>query len=208
MPEPSSSQTGSHSGSLSTLSDEELVRRAQAGQAPGQAAVCELYDRHQNRIFRYLWSRLSDRQTAEDLTGEVFLRMVTGLPKYQPAQAPFQAWLYRIARNLLVDYYRKDNRQGELSLEQVENLQAGAGDPAGAIEGRMFVETVRKGLQRLQPAEGEVIVLRFFLGLSLPETAAILGKSVGAVKIAQHRGLGELRAMFKAEAVEESKYGG
>ncbi len=207
-------QAESSADSVHRLSDAELVRRAQvgrsgkeaagpAGRASGAAAICELYDRYQNQIFRYLWSRLPDRETAEDLAGEVFTRMVAGLPKYQAMQAPFPAWLYRIARNLLIDHYRKNGKQVEFSLEQVDHLGTDAGDPAGTIEGRLFVERVRVGLQGLHPSEQEVIVLRFFIGLSLQETASILGKTVGAVKIAQHRGLSELRTVLKREAVEE-----
>ena len=89
-------------------SDAELITRAQRGEVN---AIGRLYDRHRESIFRYLWIRLDDRQLAEDLTGDVFMRMLDALPRYRMKGLPFRAWLYRIAHNLLVDYFRKMNHQ-------------------------------------------------------------------------------------------------
>jgi RNA polymerase sigma-70 factor (ECF subfamily) len=182
----------------------ELVRRAQAHPpaSAGAEAVCELYNRYHNRIFRYLWSRLSDRQQAEDLTGEVFIHMLHGLPRYRPTEAVFGAWLFRIARNLLYDQYRKVGNRQEISLDQVQHMGSQAGDPAEGVEERLFIERVKGGLHALQPAHQEVIILRFLAGLSLQEVADILGKTVGAVKIIQHRGLNDLRSILGSEASE------
>ncbi|MBN1933809.1 MAG: sigma-70 family RNA polymerase sigma factor [Anaerolineae bacterium] len=90
----------------SDLSDADLVERAQQGEIN---AVGELYDRHYARIFRYLWSRVGSRPVAEDLAGQVFLQMVKALSTYRWQNVPFQAWLYRIAHNLMVDYVRKQS---------------------------------------------------------------------------------------------------
>jgi RNA polymerase sigma-70 factor (ECF subfamily) len=213
MPAISFPQTGAAVNHVQIASDSDLVRRAQEGwsggathSALGADAVCELYDRYQPKIFRYLWSHLPDRQTAEDLTGEVFIRMVHSLPSYRLAEASFGAWLFRIARNLLFDHYRKEGHKQEISLDQVNELRSDQGDPAEFVEERLFVEKVRKGLQALQPAQQEVIVLRFMAGMPIKDVAAILGKTIGAVKIAQHRGLQELRdalGIEMSEAVDE-----
>ncbi len=138
-------------------SDAELVTRAQRGEVN---AIGWLYDRHRESIFRYLWARLDDRQLAEDLTGDVFLRMLDALPRYQMKGLPFRAWLYRIAHNLLIDHFRKMNHQTTVSLEAAEDL--GTDDePGRTVEQRQLTERLQAALLRLEPTQSEVIVLRF-----------------------------------------------
>ena len=161
-------------------------------------AVGELYDRHHTRIFRYLWSRLRDPHLAEDLTGEVFVRMVRDLPGYRPRGIPFRAWLYRIAHNLAVDQQRSQGRHPLVSLDDAECLQAEGQDPEARAERQITVERVERALETLDPTQREVIVLRFLVGLSLREAAAALDKTVGAIKSLQHRGLVALRAALNA----------
>jgi RNA polymerase sigma-70 factor (ECF subfamily) len=204
MPDLPSKRIGFTLNNPHHLSDAELIERAQSTNSSGAGAISELYDRYQNKIFRYLWSHLPDRETAEDLTGEVFTRMVASLPKYQIGQVPFQAWLYRIAHNLWIDYYRKNRQQNEISLDHEVQLGTRTDDPENMIEGQLFVEQARQGLQNLHPAEQDVIILRFFTGLSLQETALALGKTIGTIKITQHRGLSKLRVVLKNRFVEEN----
>jgi len=83
--------------------DSDLAALARRGDVN---AIGALYDRHHEALFRYIWSRVGERETAEDMTGEVFTRMLAALPRYQPTATPFRAWLYRIAHNLVVDHYR------------------------------------------------------------------------------------------------------
>ena len=99
--------------------DADLVRRAQAGDV---AAVGDLYDRHHKAIFRYVQSRVHGKDLAEDLTGEIFTRMVANLPDYRPMGVPFRAWLYRIAHNLVVDHYRKEGGQVLVPLDHADGL--------------------------------------------------------------------------------------
>lgn len=191
---------------VQNLSDAELVDRAQAGQgnlATGGDAVRELYDRYHKPIFRYLWARVSDRHLAEDLTGDVFTRMVTALPRYRSSAGTFQAWLYRIAHNLLIDHYRKDRNKREIPLDDIEYLGHPDHSPEQATEQGMFIEQVRRGLQELDSVQQEILALRFISDLPLQEVATIMGKSVGAVKIAQHRALKELRGILHLEESEE-----
>ena len=161
------------------------------------AAVGELYDRHHTRIFRYLWSRLRDRHLAEDLTGEVFARMVRDLPRYRPRGVPFQSWLYRIAHNLAVDHQRASSRREFVPLYYAEGLDAEQQDPASEVEHQLTVERVVTALGALDPTQQEVVVLRFLVGLSLREVAATLDKTVAAVKSLQHRGLVALRVALR-----------
>jgi RNA polymerase sigma-70 factor (ECF subfamily) len=91
-------------GLLLEVLNPTLIRRAQEGES---AVVGALYERYQRGIFRYLYYRVGDQQTAEDLTSEVFLRMVEKLSNFDDRQLSFQAWLFQIARNLSIDHYRK-----------------------------------------------------------------------------------------------------
>jgi RNA polymerase sigma-70 factor (ECF subfamily) len=170
--------------------DADLVKRAQGGDVN---AVGELYDRHHESIFRYVQSRVYDRDLAEDLTGEIFTRMVTSLPGYRLRGIPFRAWLYRIARNLVVDHYRKESGRVSVPLYHAESTGEAASNPAWIVEHKLTLERVQRALARLDPSQQEVVVLRFLLGLSLREVALTLNKTVAAVKSLQHRGLKALR---------------
>jgi len=173
----------------------DLIASAQGGDVD---AIGALYDRHHESIFKYLWLRLGNQHVAEDLTGDVFLRMLDALPAYRTLGLPFRAWLYRIAHNLLVDHYRRESKHVPISLDTI-TLHADNGDPVSDIEHRLLIDHVGRALTDLDPNQREVITLRFIIGLSLRETALSVGKTEAAVKSMQHRGLSALRAALKPE---------
>ncbi len=155
-----------------------------------------LYDRHQARIFRYLYIRLSDHQQAEDSTGDVFMRMVANLPGYQNKELPFQAWLYRIAHNLLVDEYRKQQFT-MVQIDEAEKHPMEEHDPKTCVDDHLAIQEVHKALEKIDPLQREVVVLRFLVGLPIKEVALILNKTVPAIKAMQFRGLLCLREMLE-----------
>jgi RNA polymerase sigma-70 factor (ECF subfamily) len=156
-------------------------------------AAEELYREHHEHIFRFIWSRVHDAPLAEDLTGEVFARMVTNLPNYHDRSLPFRAWLYQIARNLLIDHYRKES-----SVQGLNDLtQPDSASPEEKAETALTLERVRHALEKIDPAQQEVVELRFLAELSLEEVATVMDKSVAAVKALQHRGLASLRTHLK-----------
>lgn len=175
---------------LDSNKDNALVKRAQAGET---AVIGELYDRHQERIYRYIWSKIGNQQLAEDLTGEVFARMVTHLSTYEIGQTPFHAWLYQIARNLIADTYRKEAYRKTEPLDTAVNYQDGTVMIHTTVEQKLDIEQIHEALDLIDPIQREVIVLRFMVGMSLQEVAFTLDKTVGAVKTLQHRGLKALR---------------
>ncbi len=175
---------------MTDSSDIDLVARAQRGEIN---AIDRLYDRHRESVFRYLWLRLDDRQLAEDLTGDVLMRMLDALPRYRMQGLPFRAWLYRIAHNLAIDYFRKMNHQGTVSIDAAEEQPADDDDPSIVIEQALLTERLQAALTQLEATQREVVTLRFLLGLSLRETALAVGKSEAAIKALQHRGLSALR---------------
>lgn len=178
------------------LSDEELIRRVQAGE---KGLLGELYDRHQMGVFRFLMARVNDQQLAEDLTGDVFIRMLDHLSDYENRSVPFTSWLYRVSRNLLIDHYRKEGKYKIAPLGQSEEISQDQPTLLSHVEEKLTIEQVRLVLSRLDEDQSEVIVLRFLVGLSLKEVAQSLDKSVAAVKALQHRGLIHLRTAFSTE---------
>ena len=184
---------------LRQAADAELVQwihKSNISSPESREAIGILYDRHHERIFRYLWMRSSSFQQAEDLTGEVFTRMVASLPRYQERDLPFQAWLYRIAHNLLVDQYRKTNNGQLVSLDEIKDVTVEEHDLASSVEDRLLVDEVRRAIERLDAHQKDVIVLRFLIGLPISEVAVILDRTIPTIKALQHRGLRELRLVL------------
>jgi len=175
-------------------SDAELVRLAQGGDAD---AAGELYDRHQSRIFRYVRARIYDNQIAQDLTGDVFLKMVSNLHGYQNGEAPFTAWLYRIAHNHVTNHGQKQARIRPAQETAFANHEPQRGDPAMIVEEEAQLQQLAEALEHLEETQREVLILRFLSGLSLKEVAASLGKSVSSVKSIQFRGLKSMRGLLR-----------
>lgn len=176
------------------------IARAKRGDPQAMGA---LYDRHHLPIFRFIRSRLNDQALAEDLTGEVFTRMVRHLPGYQPEGVPFRAWLYRIARNLIIDHHRRHHKQTLVDIDEAVDLRSTQDDPMQVAERNLSLEKVQQALTMIDPVQREVVELRFLAGLSLREVAETLEKSVGAIKSLQHRGLKALRTALYAVEVTE-----
>lgn len=179
-----------HSGNREETSVElEAVRRAQTGDPE---AVGWLYERYYLPVYRYFRIRVEDQDVAEDLAAEVFVRMMEHLPRYRAQGRPFLAWLYTIARNLLIDYYRARPRApGPLPADPERKPEMG--DELEKIEAQAQWECIRRALQALTPDQQEVLLHRFLEGRSVEETARLMGKQPNAIKALQHRALIALR---------------
>lgn len=141
-----------------TKQDATLIKRAQEGDVN---AVAELYDRFQPAIFRYVRTRIYDYQLAQDLTGEVFLRMVENLPSYRMMGVPFLAWLYRIAHNQVVNHIRKETSQTLEPLTAAAFLPQIEGNPAPSVERKIELEHILRALERIDEQQLERLILRF-----------------------------------------------
>ncbi len=185
---------------MNRLSDETaLIRRAQQGD---RAALATLHDQYYRAIYTYFATRLEAPQVAEDLTSEVFVRMVQKIPQFRHTGRPLLAWLYTIARNLLTDYHREQQqRNAPLSLE--EHLVAGGDNPAHAVESSMAVDCLRKALKHITEEQRMVVVGKFLEGRRARDVARLLGKTEGAVKALQHRALAALRRAIEQEGCYE-----
>jgi RNA polymerase sigma-70 factor (ECF subfamily) len=168
-----------------------LIQQAQRGD---REAVATLYRVHVRMIYRYMASRVYSDKDAEDLTAEVFVRMVEALPNYQITGAPFEAWLYRIASSRISDFYRsKANRQSE---ELPENLTGDEGSYEETMTEAQDVDSLRRALRQLPDEHQTILILRFVERKSHEEVALLLGRSVTAVKSAQHRALSKLTELL------------
>ena len=165
-----------------------LIRRAQEGEP---VVVGALYERYQRSIFRYLYYRVGDQQTAEDLTSEVFLRMVEKLSNYNDQNLSFQAWLFQIARNLSIDHYRKMGVQQNVQL--VDDFPEQGNEPLELIAQELTIEKLRHALVKLPENQRDVIVMRFIAGLPIGEVAETLHKTEDSIKGLQRRALLALR---------------
>jgi RNA polymerase sigma-70 factor (ECF subfamily) len=169
----------------------EMIRRAQAGD---EEVIAVLYDRYHRGIYRYLYYRVGDRHAAEDLTSEVFLRMLRFISGFHPPATLFQAWLFQIARNLAIDYHRKMGVRDHLPLN--DSLAAGNPSLVGSIDHNLTNDTLRQALERLPSEQRDVILMRFIAGMPVAQVAKALHKSDDAIKGLQRRGLITLRAVL------------
>ena len=175
--------------------DRELIKKAQRGDSQ---AFGDLYEYHAPAIFRYLYSHLDNRMDAEDLTVEVFLKTWQALPKYIQRGAPFLAFLYRIARNTLVDHYRQNSHTESISPEDMDGYKAeGISEPVEIVSSQMEHQLILNVLGKLRLDYQSVLTLRFIGELSPEETARVMDRSVGAIRVLQHRALAALREEMK-----------
>jgi RNA polymerase sigma-70 factor (ECF subfamily) len=177
--------------SPASLDVSELVARAKRGD---RKAVAALYQVYAQAIFRYVACRVPTNADAEDLTAEVFLRMMKGLSAYQATGAPFEAWLYRIAASRVADYYRKASRGRQNELSETTLDQAPL--PEEQILQRQTLDLLRHALRQLPEDHQTILILRFVERKSHEEVAQLLDKTVSAVKSAQYRALKRLTQLL------------
>lgn len=169
----------------------KLIIGAQQGSPEANAA---LYDRYHECIYRYFYYRFGDPTIAEDLTADVFLKMVQAISGYRIGAAPFQAWLFKIARNRAIDHYRRTSTHPTGEIQ--ENMASFEPDVDLTIDIRLTGSRLAKALARLEDTQQDVILLRFIEDMPIAETAMVLNKSADAIKGLQRRGLIALRQML------------
>ncbi|MBI5220809.1 MAG: sigma-70 family RNA polymerase sigma factor [Candidatus Liptonbacteria bacterium] len=172
--------------------EERFIQAATEGES---SAFGELYDHYQPKIYRFVLVKVSRREDAEDLTHQVFLNAWQNIATYRSRGFPFSSWLYRIARNVVVDHYRA--KKPEFSVEDLDpEGVAGMENHESQAEHSLGWEKVMSALRQLPAQYQEVILLRFVEELSVRETAAAIKKSEGATKVLQHRAIQHLRELL------------
>ena len=161
-----------------------------------EARLTSLYDEYYNKIAHYAFVRIGDRAEAEDLAGEVFLKALESLKSYEERGVPMQAWLFRIAHNLVVDHLRKVTKRKTVSIDTVQVEAEAEADPAVLADRNIELEKVAGAMEQLTPEQREVLRLRFFGGLTSKEAGSILKKSDGAVREMQRAAVEKLRRLL------------
>ncbi len=169
--------------------DDKLIARAAKGD---REAFGALYERYVFRVFRHVYYLTSDTHTAEDLTAQTFLNALEAIHRYEVRGVTFLAWLLRIAYNLTMNH-RNLRSNGNSQLPEAVEAQGTAYSPEATCEAGADGEQVWAGVRRLKGDQRQVIVMRFIDGLSYPDIAKVLGKSIGAVRVIQYRALCALR---------------
>jgi len=180
----------------STPSEQTLLERARVFD---EAALSEIYDRYEERIFAYIYWRIGDANLAEDLTAQVFLKMLEAIRHDKAWHSSFSGWLYRIAHNLIIDQYRRRSKTSHQSIDDIPTLPAKEEGPAQALERQVEADNLRKAISRLTDEQAAVVSLRFLEGYSITEVAAMLTKTEGAIKALQYRAVSNLRHLLEHE---------
>ena len=179
--------------------EQNLIKQAIRGDS---SAFGSLYDHYQAAIYRFVAVKVGSREEAEDITHQVFLSAWQNIRGYKHRGYPFSSWLYQIARNQVIDHYRA--KKNEVSLDKMDPDYFAL--PAAAhfdLATKLQVEKVHNAVKQLKPEYQDVIIMRFVEDISLKETATILRKTEGAVKLLQHRAIKELKKMIGDETPTE-----
>jgi RNA polymerase sigma-70 factor (ECF subfamily) len=172
-----------------------IISRTRAGQSQ---AMSELYEAFAELLFRYCCARLNDREAAQDCVQEAFIRVWRGIKTFDYRGDPsFTGWLYTITNHVVVSYIRRRGRSQAMSLDgDLPLVVAQPFDLAGSVCDRL---ALYQALSRLTNEQQRVIVLKFFVGLSNHETAAVIHRTEGAVKALQYRALSRLAQLLVLE---------
>ena len=172
--------------------EDKLIQNAKQGES---SAFGELYDNHHEKIFRFVYFKVSHKEEAEDITHKVFLSAWKNIKNYQDQSVPFSSWLYRIAKNKVIDHYRVKKTHTPLdsiqdSLHSDYNLEL-------ATEEALDLENVRSAIKELNQDQQDVLIMRFIEDLPIKEVAIALGKTESSVKLIQLRAIKKLKSILQ-----------
>lgn len=175
----------------------ELVERAQAGESE---AFGRLYDHYADTVYRYIYYRVGSRATAEDLTSETFLRALRRIGTFTWQGRDFGAWLVTIARNLVADHFKSSRFRLEVTTGEMLDSNECERSPEDSVLESLSNAALLEAVRRLNPQQQECVTLRFLQGLSVAETARIMGKNEGAIKTLQYRAVRTLARLLPPDA--------
>jgi RNA polymerase sigma-70 factor, ECF subfamily len=173
-----------------------LVRLAQDGDGE---AFGQLYDAYSDTVFRYIYYRVSNRSLAEDLASETFLRALRRISTFTWQGRDFGAWLVTIARNLVADHFKSSRYRLEVPTGEMLDSDETEGSPEDSVLAYLSNKALLDAVCQLNPQQQECVTLRFLHGLSVAETARIMGKNDGAVKTLQYRAIRTLARLLPVD---------
>jgi RNA polymerase sigma-70 factor, ECF subfamily len=175
--------------------EDRLMERARRGD---KAALSTIYQDYFSPVYNFIRLRVSDQQQADDLTSDVFVKLMIAFREGKAPRQSLRGWLFRVARNVLYDHYGTGKSYTEEALEEWVPASREDTDPEIALLQVMDSMRVRQAMQRLPEDQQEVLVLRFAQALSVEETADIMGKNINTVKSLQFRAVNALRQRLGA----------
>jgi RNA polymerase sigma-70 factor, ECF subfamily len=175
----------------------ELVERAQAGESE---AFGRLYDHYADTVYRYIYYRVGGRATAEDLTSETFLRALRRIGTFTWQGRDFGAWLVTIARNLVADHFKSSRFRLEVTTGEMLDANEVERSPEDSVLESLSNAALLTAVRKLNPQQQECVTLRFLQGLSVAETARVMGKNEGAIKTLQYRAVRTLARLLPSDA--------
>ncbi|MFG3349663.1 ECF subfamily RNA polymerase sigma factor, BldN family [Streptomyces sp. NPDC048018] len=175
----------------------DLVERAQAGEAE---AFGRLYDQYSDTVYRYIYYRVGGKATAEDLTSETFLRALRRISTFTWQGRDFGAWLVTIARNLVADHFKSSRFRLEVTTGEMLDANEVERSPEDSVLESLSNAALLDAVRRLNPQQQECVTLRFLQGLSVAETARVMGKNEGAIKTLQYRAVRTLARLLPDDA--------
>jgi RNA polymerase sigma-70 factor, ECF subfamily len=181
-------------GTHDVLAEWDIVRRAQEYD---EEAIESLYQTYYPKIYNYAFLQMGDVQASEDLASDVMLKMIESIHKYHFRGLPFGAWVFRIARNRLIDLHRRRRRRGEVDLS--ETISSALANPQALAERALERGQLQIALKHLTDEQRQVITLKFIQGFDNASVGQIMQRSEGAIKSLQHRALGSLRRLLYTE---------
>ncbi|WP_189529857.1 ECF subfamily RNA polymerase sigma factor, BldN family [Streptomyces roseolilacinus] len=175
----------------------DLVERAQAGEAE---AFGRLYDQYSDTVYRYIYYRVGGKATAEDLTSETFLRALRRISTFTWQGRDFGAWLVTIARNLVADHFKSSRFRLEVTTGEMLDANEVERSPEDSVLESLSNAALLEAVRKLNPQQQECVTLRFLHGLSVAETARVMGKNEGAIKTLQYRAVRTLARLLPEDA--------
>jgi len=171
------------------MEEELLVKKAQDGDSQ---AFGQIYDTYLTKIYRFVYIKVSSKADAEDLTSQIFLSAWQNIKTFQFRGFSISSWLYRIAHNEVIDFYRLRRHHENIDALS-EETTAEISNITGELDQNLEIEKVKKALKRLESDQQNVLIMKFVDELSNKEISQVLNKSEGAVRVIQHRGLKQLK---------------
>ena len=184
-------------GSNTNADDPEQQALLEKARRADTVALGEIYDQYADKIYAYIYHRVGQAELAEDLTGQVFMRMLEAIHSGQAWRTSFSGWLYRIAHNLVIDQYRQRSRATFVDIDEVPPISETDSEPSRSVQASMDRESLQAALSQLTEDQAQVITLRFLEELSIAEVATIMERNEGAIKALQYRAVIALRRIMQ-----------